>query len=386
MVTALASIGKISATVVSRTAMSKTLKRSLVAAALIATNPMTSGGTPPASADSATVGTASAAEIEFWKSADRIGTADAYRAYLKAFPTGIFAPLAQAALAKLGSSVHQPRDQTGSWPERTEGQVASNLKHFEEWSRSGAIRFKLGERFRGPGILTVGWLGAKKQVVIPAGEWLALAAVDHDWGTVKGTTLVFGKFLAERLASALVVTTNRHPIPRQNWAALDDCEKPNATRLYEWRRPNAAWQRECMFVTVVEQPFQSSSEASVQVLTSLRRLGARLDGFALAARLYLYDEVNGMLFVERLDWPEATLGDVAGRAAEWTVSRISAVPARATFVREFVSWMNAYRGFVVQGFRRDIPEPDLQAGAPAPSLGPLTGVGDFNANNVVSAK
>ncbi|MEQ1804633.1 MAG: hypothetical protein ABL900_04575, partial [Burkholderiaceae bacterium] len=40
----------------------------------------------------------SAIEIEFWRSAERVATPEAYRAYLAAFPNGAFANLARAGL------------------------------------------------------------------------------------------------------------------------------------------------------------------------------------------------------------------------------------------------------------------------------------------------
>ena len=41
----------------------------------------------------------SAAELEFWRSTERLGTAEAYAAYLAAYPSGHFATVARPAMA-----------------------------------------------------------------------------------------------------------------------------------------------------------------------------------------------------------------------------------------------------------------------------------------------
>jgi hypothetical protein len=322
----------------------------------------------------------SSVELEFWKSAERIGTAESYKAYLDAFPQGVFAPLARAALkAKLatdaGGNNHGAAASATPSPAPSPG---GKLKFFVDRSDSGAITFRLGERFTGPGPLTVGWLGAKKQVVLPAGEWVVLSAIDHPWETVKGTTLVFGRFAGDRIAAALRVSTNRHPVSRQPWPAMDACEKPDASRLYQWRKPNTAWRRECMTVVAVEKPFAPTSDSSVQTLASLNRMGARIEGFALVARIYLADDVNGMLFVERIDWPAIPLGEAAGTATDWTTEGLRSSPQRGEYLRDFVAWTTAYRAFVLEGFRRELTDPDLQPGVPVARLGSLAGVGDFD--------
>ncbi|HXF45236.1 MAG TPA: hypothetical protein VNK91_03865 [Burkholderiaceae bacterium] len=283
--------------------------------------------------------------------------------------------MARAALSKLAGDDEGAAASAAASPAPSPG---DKLKFFVDRADSGAITFRLGERFTGPGPLTVGWLGAKKQVVLPAGEWVVLSAFDHPWGTVKGTTLVFGKFAGDRIAAALRVSTNRHPITRQSWPAMDACEKPDAGRLYQWRKANTAWRRECMAVVAVKQPFAPNSDSSVQTLASLSRMGARVEGFALVARIYLSDDVNGMLFVERIDWPAIALGKAAGLATDWTPEGVRSNTQHGQYLRDFVAWTTAYRAFVLEGFRRELTDPDLQPGVPVARLGSLAGVGDFD--------
>jgi hypothetical protein len=85
---------------------------------------------------------ASAVEMEFWRSAQRLGNAEAYRAYLAAFPNGVFAPLARAALSAQGAGA------AGIGADSAPKNPPSNLRHFTEPTpHTGAVSFKLGDRF-----------------------------------------------------------------------------------------------------------------------------------------------------------------------------------------------------------------------------------------------
>lgn len=111
----------------------------------------------------------SPAETEFWRSAERIGTPEAYRAFLAAFPKGLFAPLALAALDKAEAALAPAASASGPvlqvLPKRPQGVLgrAASLKPFgREAERSGVITFRLGDHFAGPGAIMVGRFGAKK--------------------------------------------------------------------------------------------------------------------------------------------------------------------------------------------------------------------------------
>ena len=49
-----------------------------------------------------------AVEADYWRSTEKLGTPDAYRAYLAAFPQGFYARLAHVALAKAGAATPPP--------------------------------------------------------------------------------------------------------------------------------------------------------------------------------------------------------------------------------------------------------------------------------------
>ena len=92
---------------------------------------------------------ATSAEQEFWKSADRVRTPEAYRAYLEAFPNGLYAPLAKIGIQPAaGRGAATGNDLTASSVE---------LKRFREPASSGAVEFRVADQFIGPGQLTVGW-------------------------------------------------------------------------------------------------------------------------------------------------------------------------------------------------------------------------------------
>jgi len=58
-------------------------------------------------------------------------------------------------------------------------QSPAALRHFSEAPvGTGAIGFNIGDRFVGPGALSFGRFGARRQIVLPEGEWVALAATD----------------------------------------------------------------------------------------------------------------------------------------------------------------------------------------------------------------
>src|SRR5882672_318429 len=75
--------------------------RAVLAVGLILCGAMLPPGFAQAQAQSPAQGAANPIEIEFWRSTDRMATAEAYRAYLDAYPSGSFVVLARLALSRV---------------------------------------------------------------------------------------------------------------------------------------------------------------------------------------------------------------------------------------------------------------------------------------------
>ena len=147
----------------------------------------------------------SAYEMELWQSATRLNSPEAYQAYLKAFPNGAFAAMAKLSL---------PKTDTAAAATPQTAPVAT-VASFSAPLETGSITLQPGQTLKGPGFVTVGWLGAKRQLVVPAGDWTLLAAWDHDAETARGvlmTSMALGQFAGPQLKSVIVARFNRKPI------------------------------------------------------------------------------------------------------------------------------------------------------------------------------
>lgn len=372
------------------------------------------------------------AELAFW---DAIKTSRAkadYDAYLQQYPKGHFAPLARARIAQLAGEVvaaappttgpaprpamsqaveppqvdvAKPASKDGSKPltparppevaaispaPPAASKPASTSKSFSEAApNSSAIGFKLGDRFYGPGVLTVGWVGGKKQVVIPAGEWIALSAVDRDSGhapPVKLITLVFGKFADDRLSAMITVTASRAGSNNISWADIDDCERPDPARLYEWK-PAPSWQRQCVATVFQATPLPGDGgPVGRELRRSLQRLGASASGPAIVTTLLFAEKANGFMRIDRADWPAIALGNEVGTAPMWKTESLNPSTPRGAYVKALSTWVNGYRRAAEAGFRRDHAGADLVAGAAATPDPALTKVGEFDPAKVVAAR
>ena len=267
---------------------------------------------------------------------------------------------------------------------------SGSLKHFSEPAdNSGAIEFGLGDRFAGPGPLTVGWLGARKRLVVPAGEWVVLSANDftsiHTASLsasvlreypVKMTTVVLGKFIDRRLSALLQMTVNRTALTNRSisWSSIEGCERSDSARLYEWKLASLSWERACIATHYVPAYVIDGDETK----TSLGRLTAHATGAAIVSDLYFADQSNGYAHLRRVDWPSILPGNEFADANEWTARNVAASPSRAAYVKALVTWLNAYRRFSAEGFRNAIHEPDLVAGSPTLANSYALGVGEFD--------
>jgi len=334
--------------------MQQTKNNRVFAAALCAASLLTLPAQPVA-AQQAAVPTVSAAEADFWRSTDRIGTPDAYRAYLAVFPNGLYVPLAKAALAKGDGSV---------------------LRSFrKEAENSGQVTFQLGDRFAGPGAITVGRFGSKKEILLPKGEWVVLAAVDsRTMQTVTGVanqtfsegvavgTVAFGRFSGLRLVALLRFAFNGSKVAVPTWSDLAGCDAGGSLRLHHERTAVSRWRDECLSARSLADPLAEDNPERAELLASLAQLGATVSGAALVNTASMADRDNGYLGINRIDWPGSHLGASADAASAWTIDGVAAGPDRRAFVDAAATWMKSYREAARAGYLRQHPGPALSPG------------------------
>lgn len=307
-----------------------------------------------------------AAEVEFWRSTERLGTPDAYAAYLAAYPSGHFAALARLSLGRAAAPAAPaaaPAAPASGIPVPT----ALPLRHFSEPSTSGAITFQVGDRFQGPGAITVGWLGARKQLVLPAGEWVVLAAIDHASaiGNAEFTTVRFGKFTGAQLQSMLIFSFTRRATSIGRWTDIERCQAGDPAALLHHASPTAALRSECMRLWNQGVIQFAGQPAGDEALASLQRLGASYAGPALVTVWYFADRPNGYLRVTRADWLHQVYGANSGDAASWSRTALPASPERQRHALALMRWAEGYRELAATGFRRKLDELDLKPGLPA---------------------
>lgn len=237
------------------------------------------------------------------------------------------------------------------------------LNYFSEPPpNSGAATFNLGDRFIGPGFVTVGWLGSKKQIVLTPGEWVVLAAVDHAGAGRSGlkfTTFVFGKFAGDRLAASLTATINRYASPVNRWNDIESCAQAEADQLYHEASSMSATQTECVRMFGVAGAIASSGNVSDELRASLTRMGARAGGTAIVTQMFFAQKRDGYLRLVRTDWPAVALGNTV--ASDWKPDAVARSEARAAYVKGLVRWVQGYRPLAEQGFHRALEGSDLAA-------------------------
>jgi hypothetical protein len=118
---------------------------------------------------------------------------------------------------------------------------------------SGAITMVPGETYLGPGPMTVGYLGAKKQIILPNGRWVLLAVADRQSGhpnqPVPLVSMVFGQFKEGRLVSLMSYLFNGRAVQgTRPWADFDGCQSGQqvprgVTKVGDTERgaPGCAW-------------------------------------------------------------------------------------------------------------------------------------------------
>lgn len=229
------------------------------------------------------------------------------------------------------------------------------LNGYRAEAHSGAVAVGVGDRFRGPGPITVGWLGAKKQILIPNGEWVLVAATDFDSRhrpPAPLTALAFAHF-DERGPAALLITvfTRRPGNPVHTWSDQARCEADAPGRLWH-EVPNRFPVGQCMLVERMRADLLATHMPDAlwaALAENLPRLGIPAGSleFTLKSTLYASDNRGSYLQVRRLD-------RLAGGSAE----------AR-------VAWAREYLPLAAQGFRRDLEGQDLAPLGSAAARPPL---------------
>jgi hypothetical protein len=319
----------------------------------------------------------SAHELEIWRAAHGIGTAPAYQAYLDSFPQGAFAALARAAIDKLRapSAAALP---SAAPPAAPAALPPSAVQALAGELETGVSKLALGERYHGPGVTTVGSFGSRRQVVLPAGEWIVLSGFDHRSGDalpVPMATLVFGQFAGAQLRSLLVVSFNRRSIHvpagsqttyvqqgvLPSWPQAIRCEQATAGELFRDVKATRHV-KTCAAARPLqpgEEPLANWPGLPERLADVLGRLKAQAPGFNLRSEVQLTDQRFNYLGYTRLDCAGTAIG----------ASPCEALPRAAADAR--VAWLQAFAPLALAGLGREIDSDDLRAGAAAPPVATL---------------
>lgn len=214
-------------------------------------------------------------------------------------------------------------------------------------TNSGTFEAQRGDRYTGPGILTMGRVGAKKQVVLPPGRWVLLSLHDHGGGAADLTSLSFGRFSRRQLDTLLRVTLNKNVTAVTDWSALDPCAREAASPLRRVASLPSAVRGECQLVQWQADAGLGAGADSAMLRESLDKLGATVPGGPVLSSNLLFSERRyGVLHAQRLDWP-AVAGRPGGAGAE-----------------AWLAWFDRYREAVLAGFRYSHRIEDLEASIP----------------------
>lgn len=313
-------------------------------------------------------GEPSTREIELWRAATRLDDAQGYQVYLAQFPNGAFAEMARLAIRKLSAAGDKapPPVAQRRFGDR-ERLTALKSRPME----TGALHAGPGTALVGPGVVTVGWFGAKKQLIVPRGEWIVLAAYDHrltGFTTLQMTTIALGQFDGDQLAGLLVATSNTRSPPVTPGSAGGGAAGPLATTIPVWP---AAQECEGLARTAFHHAFESSFRlqkcAAVREIESrdalsfapdlrerlelaLVRLGVAMPPFVVRSEVHVINDKRDYIGYVRLD-PGARTG----------------APARAesqALLYGRKPWVDVLLSLAVKGHARGFDAPDLAPDEP----------------------
>jgi len=303
-------------------------------------------------------GAANSTEIEFWRSTDRMGTPEAYRAYLDAYPSGSFAALARLALSRVAPNAPAA---AAAPAVPTPSSTAAGLRYFTQPADSGAVTLNIGDRHKGPTALTAGWLGARKQLVLPSGDWVVLSAADRKLALLSNvnatiTTVTFGKFTGERLSTLLRFTFSSQVPSVSSWPDLAGCDRADAQLMHSARSQQGV-RDECISLRATAQPMSVVFQGADELRASLDKLGAKVSGPALTTTITMADKRHGYWGLSRYDWPGASMGADADKIGEWRRDMLALPAAKAAYANGLLSWAERYRPHAVEGHRNDYNGP-----------------------------
>jgi hypothetical protein len=337
----------------------------------------------PSMADKASV------EVDFWKSVERMDTADAYAAYLETYPNGRFALLARVAMKRSSGGQPVPTSTAPVTPSAAvlapavvptpiPSPVSALIQapivggKLNAWSEpaSGAITLDAGNRIRGPGVITVGRIGAKKQLPIPEGEWVVLAATDHESetqprytangtvggiGAVKLTSMTLAQFDGTTARSVLHVTFNRvaHDMPRFVWKGAEQCLTAADPSEYHDILQTSRSLKLCTQVRVESASIDVALVPAHrnEISRNLGQLGGRLGVYNTGTDFYLVDRYNNYMLINRLDCVEA---QQARPACALPTSPPASMAAH-------IAWAKNFAPSAYTGFDRNLAVPELSA-------------------------
>lgn len=225
----------------------------------------------------------------------------------------------------------------------------SPAKLLADAPRSGAVTMMPGETYYGPGPLTVGYLGAKKQLVLPNGAWVLLAAVDRHSvhpTPVPLVSMVFGQFREGKLAALMsYLFTGRTVAGKPGWADAQTCHNklpnPSAQRV----EANAHGATGCGWTVHQARMVQVQDAGWDAALAATARLGAPTPVPPLMyTRTWAVDATGNYLATRRADF--APIGDPAAAQA-----------ARA-------AWLQEYLPLMLEGFDKKIGATELEPDQP----------------------
>lgn len=237
---------------------------------------------------------------------------------------------------------------------------APALRYFTQPANSGAVAFAIGERFSGPAAVTVGWMGAKKQLVLPSGEWVVLAASDSrtlqampPLNKVSLTTVALGKFAGRRLISLLRFNVSTQIATVASWTDVDGCDRADPAPLRKTKsEPNLP--DACMSVRVEADPLSTlAPRVADETRHSIDRLGATVAGSGLITTITMSDRRRGYWNLSRTDWPGAALGADFEKASDWQRDVKELSPRRAAYVKALWAWALQYQPHAAEGFRNE---------------------------------
>lgn len=293
-------------------------------------------------------------DVESWRAASRLDTAEAYRTYLNQFPNGAFVPYAQQALQKLSGKATSP---VAAPPRPAEPAALATVQTALD---TNIVNLRVGDRLHGPGVLTVGSFGSRRHVLLPRGEWVVLAGFDHKSSNqvpVPLVTLAFGQFSGAELQSMLAVTFTRRAVapaggagaslvaigmlPR--WIAAEQCEAASPAHLHHAVVAGRQVKHCASLRRALGSDASGPDAAGLQEATAaaLALLKGRALPPAWRVEVHITDSRLGYLAYTRLD----TGGTAEGQA----------------------EWLKAFAPLAASAYNRELELDELQPGQPASS-------------------